>query len=568
MRRTYNVMPDIAVPSENPARSQGLYWPLLALITVLLVTAASLIWNHEHPFGFNWDEAEYINEMQMDVGHFHAHGVLGLAKGWLLDDSWRPPAYRVFAFPFAVLFGPGPFVLRFVSILFRIFTLILVYLGMRRISNRDTAAVSVILLALCPDFIFFSSIFYNEYALYLAAAGTCYFVFRCWNQPSGGLINCLGLGIFLGIGGMAKASFPALAGCFLLMVAIFYWRKKITGPSPQFLLNACVIGALIAGPWWLVNFRGGMYHVGHAMNFARHSIGAAGVSTTVRFLLRFLQEGFGLPIGCVCLALLVTALVNYFRHRPAPIPAGPACAMLCLLLGALPTLLMPLASHNQVMYHTSQSLVLFAAAFALLANNEGWLSFPIRLVVLNLVIFVQLVLTLAPIILRQEYPGERFAWTNMGSWEQWDWNQFRLLLRSQGLKQPSIAYLGDLPAMNPPQIVYPWLSRHEQPPAVCLLWGQGNSDPNMSSMVAAAATNDVVFTAPELKPIPGGDEDLQDDAYNAEFAGLMSNRPDFQAPLHLRMGRFHPVDLVIYIRKSNGLVDSDKSFYENSSGRQ
>ncbi|HTV40867.1 MAG TPA: glycosyltransferase family 39 protein [Candidatus Sulfotelmatobacter sp.] len=543
-------MPDIAIPSENPVRSQGLYWPLLALITVLLVTVASLIWSYEHPFGFNWDEAGYINEMQLDVSHFHAHGVLGVAKGWLLDDSLRPPAYRVFAFPFALILGPSPFVLRFVSILFRIFTLALVYLGVRRISNRDTAALSVILLALCPDFLFFSSIFYNEYALYLAAAGTCYFVFRSWNQPAGNLINCLGLGIFLGIGALAKASFPVLAGCFLLLVAILYWRKKITGPSPQFLLNACIIGALIAGPWWLVNFRGGLYHVGHAMNFSRQSMGPAGLSMTIRFLIRFLQEGLGLPIGLVCLALLLTALVNRFYSRPSQVPVGSSWAMLCLLLGALPTLLMPLASHNQVMYHTSQSLVLFAAGFALLANNEGWLSFPIRLLVLNLVIFAQLGLTLAPIVLRQEYPGERYAWTNLGRWEQWDWNQFRLLLNSHGLKRPSIAYLGDVPALNPPQILYPWLSHHEQPPSVKLLWSQGTGDPKVSSLIAAVATNDVVFTVPELKPIPGGDADLLDDTYNAAFASQMSNCPDFQAPLHLRMGRLHPVDLVIYIRKS------------------
>jgi hypothetical protein len=287
------------------------------------------------------------------------------------------------------------------------------------------------------------------------------------------------------------------------------------------------------------------------MDFSRHGMGTGGISTDCQFFLRFLQEGLGLPIGCLCIVFLVTALVHYFRARVSQVPDASAWPMICLLLAPSPIILAPLATHNQVMYHTSLALIPLAAGFALLAKNGGWFSSPIRLVILNMVLFAQLALTLTPVVLRQEYPGQRFAWTAFGQWDQWDWNQLRVLLRSQGLKQPSIAYVGDLSPLNPPEVMYPWVSRHEQSPSVTLLWRLEYGTPDMSALVAAADTNDVVFTVPELENARGVSVDFsEDNKYNKDFADQMCNNPHFETPMHLHMGRFHPVDLLVFIRKS------------------
>ncbi|HEY1790631.1 MAG TPA: glycosyltransferase family 39 protein [Verrucomicrobiae bacterium] len=542
-------MPEPGVSAVTSANSGTQYLPLLALIIVILITVASFVWNHEHPFGFNWDESVYFDEMQIDVGSFHAHGFGGLIKAWLVDDAVRPPAYRVFAFPFALVLGPSPFVLRFVAILFHLLTLALVYLGVCRVGNRAAAAVSVILLALCPDFIFFGTVFYNEYALYLAVAGMSYCIFRSWNQSRGSIVDCLGLGIFLGIGALAKASFPVLAACFLGIIALLGLCRRIIGPSPQFLLNSCVVGAIIAGPWWLLNFRSGLHYIRYAANFSRDSMGSPGIRLSVHYLVRFLQEGLGLPIGCLCIALLVFAFIHYFRARPTQSSDASSWAMICLLLAPLPIILAPLATHNQVMYHTSPALILLAAGFALLAKNVGWLSSPSRVVIITIVVVAQLALTLIPVVSRQEYSGQRFAWTNLGQWEQWDWNQFRVVLRAEGLKQPSVAYLGLVNPLNPPQIQYPWLTHHEQPPSVTLLWRLENGSPEMPSLMAAADSNDVVFTVPELTTATSGIENSQDNRYNTDFAAQMSNNPHFGTHLNLRLGRLHPVDVCVFIRK-------------------
>ncbi len=536
-------------PSGPPGDASARYLRLLALAVVVLVTLASLLWNHDHPFGFNWDEAIYFDEMQTDVGYFHEAGIRGLARAWLRVDPARPPAYRVLAAPFALLFGPSPFVLRSVAIFARVLTFMLIYLGVRKIGGQDSAALAVIILALCPDIIFFGTIFYNEYVLYLATAGVCFFVRRCWNRPVNSIGDCLGLGAFLGLGSLAKTSFPALVACFLLLVVFFGAVKWISGPSPQFLLNACFVGEMLALPWWLFNFRTALGFVKSAMNFSRDGMGPPGIGTAIRFISRFLQEGIGLPIGCLCILILFVAILRCFISRSAQGANAPFFATIGLLLAPLPMCVMPLLTHNQVMYHISQSLVLFACGFALLAKSRGWLSSGVRFLVLNGVVFTQLALTLSPAISGLQDRGMRFAWTALRRREQWDWNEFRVLLRAQGIEHPSIAYLGALGPLNPPQIEYPWLAHHEQPPQVQWLWRQEDGNPDMSALVATASSNEVVFTVPDLTAARWHDFQV-DNQYNSEFARLMSLRPGFQKPLHLRLGRFHPVDLLVFIRTS------------------
>jgi hypothetical protein len=539
---------EVQDPVGTSARSGTRYLRVLAVCVVVLVTMASLLWSHDHPYGFNWDEALYLGQMQTDVSHFHQEGLRGLARGWLKDDPVRPPAYRVLAAPFALLLGPSPFVLRSVAIFARVLTLSLLYFGVGRVGGRDAAAFAVIFLALCPDIVFFGTIFYNECALYLATAGVCFFVLRCWDRADNSMGDCLGLGAFLAMGALAKASFLSLVGVFLLTVLFFRLRRKIAGPSPLFLLCAGVVGGLLSAPWWLRNIHSALNYVKYAMNFSRDTTGPLSIGSAFRFILRFMQEGIGLPMACLCMAILIVVFVSRSHGRPALAANSLSLAAICTLLAPLPTCVMPLLTHNQVMYHISQSLVFFACAFALLAESGGWFSSPGPFLVLNLAVLAQLALTLTPVVLRSEYPGQRFAWTALGRWDQWDWNEFRILLRAQRLEHPSIAYLGGGGGLNPAQIIYPWLSHGEQPPQVSWLWREENGAPDLSALVATASTNDVVFTVPDPS-LPSWSDGLQDSHYNAEFAKRINDSSSFQSPLHLRLGRFHPADVWIFIRK-------------------
>ncbi len=103
-------------------------------------------------------------------------------------------------------------------------------------------------------------------------------------------------------------------------------------------------------------------------------MGPPGIGTAVRFISRFLQEGIGLPIGCLCISILFVATFRHFRVRSLQPANVPFFATIYLLLVPLPTCVMPLLTHNQVTYHISQSLALFACGFALLAKSGGWLS--------------------------------------------------------------------------------------------------------------------------------------------------------------------------------------------------
>ena len=67
------------------------------------------------------------------------------------------------------------------------------------------------------------------------------------------------------------------------------------------------------------------------------------------------------------------------------------------------------------------------------------------------------------------------------------------------------------------------------------LWRQENGAADLARLVAAAGTNDVVLTAPDLTDA-GWNDCQPDNQYNTDFARRMSNSPAFQKPLHLSPG--------------------------------
>src|SRR5215472_18572635 len=89
---------------EQPS-SEGKFWPAFALVSLGLLLLAIVRWSFAHPFGVHWDESLYLNEAHIDILRLHSRMLLTLAKRFVIDDTGRPPAYRLFAFPVLTLFG-------------------------------------------------------------------------------------------------------------------------------------------------------------------------------------------------------------------------------------------------------------------------------------------------------------------------------------------------------------------------------------------------------------------------------------------------------------------------------
>ena len=237
------------------------YWDAFAIVTVALIVIASISWIYDHPFGISSDDAAYFNRILLDSkrieqggSEFFGGGFIFFAGSMLLEDRYRPPAYRLLVAPFVYVFGFSPITVRLVSLGFFVVSLLLVYLTARRIAGAAAGAFAVIFLCLCPDVIFASMVFGTEYPLYLATAGVLYFVFLNWDQNRDSLRNWVGLGIALGLGALAKTSFLLVGPSVWVLSFVLSWRRIVAGPSPKCLLKAAALGIIIALPWWALNF--------------------------------------------------------------------------------------------------------------------------------------------------------------------------------------------------------------------------------------------------------------------------------------------------------------------------
>src|SRR5208337_3708352 len=89
---------------EQPGSKTSL-WPYFAGVTVIVIMLAAIRWSLDHPYPTSWDEAEYINQVQIDAQRLHTGKMLTLG-GRILIKSWgRPPAYRLLALPLPALSG-------------------------------------------------------------------------------------------------------------------------------------------------------------------------------------------------------------------------------------------------------------------------------------------------------------------------------------------------------------------------------------------------------------------------------------------------------------------------------
>uniref|UniRef100_A0ACD5GRK1 ArnT family glycosyltransferase n=1 Tax=Desertifilum tharense IPPAS B-1220 TaxID=1781255 RepID=A0ACD5GRK1_9CYAN len=171
------------------------------------------------------------------------------------EDRSRPPAYRILVLPFSLLFGTSTTLLRVCAWGFWGATLGFVYLAGRAIAEPIAGAFAALFLLVCPIAIGTNMRFYVDYPLYLAIAATFYFLFRDWNRETPSRYNWIGLGIALGLGGLAKPTIIFTIVPVLFLALVLSWRRMITTPTPKSLIQASVLGFVLMLPWWVFNWK-------------------------------------------------------------------------------------------------------------------------------------------------------------------------------------------------------------------------------------------------------------------------------------------------------------------------
>src|SRR5208337_4586524 len=176
----------------------------------------------------HWDEAQYLDDVGVDVQRLLSGNLLKLG-GRILVKGWGiPPAYRLLALPFLSLVGFHTTVARMVSLACFGLSTWFIYQAARRIGDQVSGAIAVLIFSLSPEVVSASMFFGTDPPLYLATSAMLYYLLVHWSDPSERPGTWIGLGVAIGLGFWAKASFAAIALPALAFGLVVDYRRDRT----------------------------------------------------------------------------------------------------------------------------------------------------------------------------------------------------------------------------------------------------------------------------------------------------------------------------------------------------
>lgn len=559
--------PKAKVQIVTQARPTNRFWLFFAAVVMTTLLAAAIRWSLAHPFGVHWDEAEYFNEVHIDVQRLQS-GMLVRLAGRLLVKSWgRPPAYRLLADPLLAVVGFSTFAARLISLTCFAFSAWFIYLTVRRVASQAAGCLAALVFALSPEVVSASIFFGTDTSLYLATSAMLYFLVVIWNEKKNGPKHWIGLGLTIGLGFLAKTSFivialPVLAFWF---VAAQWGKWALRSPASQW--KAGVLAAVIAGPWWIVNTKAAFAYGRYARGFVRNSLGTPSLGTGLRWLNTVFQCLLGHAVSILILLVLVGFLVAALCHRANVDSLQKAVLGACACAG-LPIMCAQLSGTNHLLRHVSPAMIPLAIAAAVLFEGAGWAQNWTMSAAAGALLCVQLGMLIAPVVSPNTeqvdlgFVNGALPWRTMIRFDQWDWNPVRELADRCGVQNPKVSYLGNGREFNKPEIEYPWVLGDSSTrgkvvnlPDPTWLWRYENDPIEWQSLMASADQNDLVLTAPNFTGEARYKEDL-DNQYNSEFAARLSQDQHFRKPISLKMGRFEPVEVLVFLNKNLACPES------------
>jgi 4-amino-4-deoxy-L-arabinose transferase-like glycosyltransferase len=537
------------LPSLVKERASALF--LVATLAALLLLA--ILWMLDHPYGTNWDETEYLNYALTDQSCLHDHGLRSLRWEIFYNDRIRPPAYRILALPFFAVAGFSPLKARLVSLGFHWLALAFVFLTLRKLTNPLCAILTVLFICLSPEFLYTSITFGTEYPLMLATAAMLFFLVSTFQRPTESWTDWLALGLSLGLGLLAKASFLFVAAPVLGFVLLAGYHKALRGPRPWFAVKAGLVAALIAAPWWWVNIGPAMASAHDAREFVRHSLGTLSVSTLASWLWSAVQCVLGYGSAVVIAILLVAWLHNLIRQQNVRLDPVQRTTLLACLCAAVPLILAQLSGTNHLLRHLAPAMMALAVAAGLLAYVTGCLRSRAFLLACGVAFSVQLGMLAFPVLHPNtteniDAPINGFLpWQVMARRAQWNWESLHNISREHGQQEPVVSYLGNGRSLNSAQIQYAWVADGAPKPGVKLLWRYEQGAIDWDKVMEAVDRSDLVITAPGYVGDPSDKQDL-DNLHNAELAQKLSQDHRFEGPIRLGMGRFEPVEVQVFVK--------------------
>jgi len=524
----------------------------LGLILIVLLTSA-VKWMLDHPYAISWDEADYFNTVLADQSALRDSGLRGLRLEFLYSERGRPPAYRLLAIPFYVVFAFSPVTLRLVSLGFHWLGLAFLYLTTRKIAGPKCAVLSVLICCLSPDVLFSSVIFYTEYPLFLATTATFYFLVSSVESRSTAPRNWIGLSLAIGLGLLAKTSFVLVVAPVMVLALVAGRIPGLSGPPPSFAIKSGALGALIAAPWWWVNGGQALHYARYSRNFISGSLGKPSIGTWISWFLSVVQSLLGHGVTIVIALIIISWIRKRFIQRNASLDSVQRTVLLACACAILPLVLVQLTGTNHLLRHLCPTVVPLAIAVGLLAHVVGWSRSPTLLAISTLAFLAQLLMLVAPVY----YPNTtavgiglvngRLPWRALARFDQWDWSPLRELGVATGFEEPRISFVGVGRNLNPAHIRYVWALDGKLNTKVSMLWRHDLGTIDWNRVMESLDESDIVLTAPGYTEGVSTKKD-HDNEHNAELEHRLTGDPRFRGPIRLWMGRFEPVEVDVFVR--------------------
>jgi 4-amino-4-deoxy-L-arabinose transferase-like glycosyltransferase len=552
MKSAFNALEHSKTRKER--KSDRSFLPLIAAIPAIVIIAAAIRWSLGHPYGIYWDESLYLNEAAIDAQRFRSWMLIKLG-GSILKTWARPPAYRLFALPFLAPFGFHTAVARLMPLACYGLSSWTIYLATRRIGSQVAGIFAVLVFSLSTEVIVSSTSFATEGPLLLATAAMLYFLLTYWSEKVPYESNWIGLGLAVGLGFLSKTSFALIAFPVLTFFFIDAYRKSLMQRGTGFVFKAGAVAFLVAGPWWVLNFRSALSYASFARNLYRSSLGPPSLSTWARWLGSVDVGLLGPAVGILVAVVALVSFQKLILSKEAILDPVQRTALLACAFAGLPLVFVQLFGTNHLLRYLVPTLVPLAIALGVLADQTGWIHSRTAIAVSSLPFITQLGMIMVPVFFANHEPVDpglvngALPWRILVRFDQWDWKPVRDISRSCAMETPRVSYLGNGRAFNQPQIEYPWVVDGLPDPKVTWLWHYEEGALDWGKVSDSIESSDIVLTAPHYTGQLTDKQDL-DNQHNAEFADRLSRDTRFRGPIRVEMGRFEPVEIDLFLKKS------------------
>lgn len=514
----------------------------------------------DHPYGIHWDEALYFNNLLRDLHNLHSGSLRQLGSILIGGDVRRPPANLLLALPFVATFGFHTVVPRLVTLACWGVSGCFVYLTTRRMGSKAAAALSVIVFCLSPEVVSASIFFSTEGPFFIATSAMLYFAYFYWSDEAQSPRVWIGFGAAIGLGLLAKSSFLLIALPVVAVTMVLFLRRNHWSLSAwSSFLKAGALAFVVAAPWWIKNLGPALAYTKFAREQPRNSLGAPSLVIWARWLFTVVVSLIGPALAILIAVVAFLAFRKLVLRKEISLDPVHRAALTTCGFAILPLVALQLSGTNHLLRYLCPALIPFAIGVGILAEASGWIRLRPALAISCTLAAMQLLMLVAPVALPNQQPVDPglynggLPWRIMVRFEQWNWKPLQEISQGCGLDKPKIAFLGMGRPLNPPQILYPWFVKGTSPsdrngfyePLWLWRYEQGSFDWN--EVMRSAELSDIVLTAPAFV---GQVTDRQnfDNQYNREFADRLAKDLLFQAPIHLEMGRFEPLEVLVFVK--------------------